>query len=112
MAAISSPNRSLVRSQYAHCRPAGGLVASQARRFQSSNTDIPYAVSIDAYDTDRLLLRQKNFEKDPSNLSNAYEYLRELNRQGKYLTVRRLYQKHELTFRDARAGSFVSLIRE
>jgi hypothetical protein len=109
MAAISTSNRRLMRSQ---CARAGGIVGVPSRHFQSSDSDQPFAVKIDAYDTDRLLLRQKNFEKDPKNLQAAYEYLRELNRQGKYLTVRRLYQKHELSFRDNRAGSFVALIRE
>ena len=34
-----------------------------------------------------------------SNAEFAYLYFRELNRQGKYLTVARLYEKHELDFR-------------
>jgi hypothetical protein len=39
------------------------------------------------------------FEKDPKNLEAAHLYLRELNREGKYLTVVRLFQRNELTFR-------------
>ena len=48
---------------------------------------------------DKLLVLQKNFESDPSDLMAAEEYLRELNRQGKITTVIRIYQKYELHFR-------------
>jgi hypothetical protein len=48
---------------------------------------------------DKLLVLQKNFENDTSDLMAAEEYLRELNRQGKITTVIRLYQKYELHFR-------------
>lgn len=39
------------------------------------------------------------FEKDPKNLEAANLYLKELNREGKYLTVVRVYQRNELNFR-------------
>jgi hypothetical protein len=40
---------------------------------------------------ERLFFYQKLFEKDPKNLEAAHLYLRELNREGKYLTVVRLF---------------------
>jgi hypothetical protein len=51
---------------------------------------------------DKLLLLQKNFEMDTSNMEAAEAYFRELNVQGKYMTVIRLYQKYELHFRSSR----------
>ena len=48
---------------------------------------------------DKLLLLQKNFEKEPNNIEAAHEYFKELNRQSKFLTVVRLYRKNELNFR-------------
>lgn len=48
---------------------------------------------------ERLFFYQKLFEKDPKNLEAAHLYLRELNREGKYLTVVRLFQRNELSFR-------------
>ena len=48
---------------------------------------------------ERLFFYQKLFEKDPKNLEAANLYLRELNREGKYLTVVRLFQRNELSFR-------------
>jgi hypothetical protein len=39
---------------------------------------------------------QTRFEKDPRNLSNTYEFFRLLNQHEMYLTLVRLYFKHEL----------------
>ena len=58
-----------------------------------------YYTKIDENQMDKLLLLQKNFENQPNNIEAAHEYFKELNRQGKFLTVVRLYQKHELNFR-------------
>ena len=58
----------------------------------------PYAVELGAHETDKLLLLQKNYERAPQNYEAAFEYLRELNRQGKYLTVIRLYKNAEIRF--------------
>ena len=44
------------------------------------NQPYPYAVDIGPHETDKLLLLQKNFERDPSNSVAAWEYFRELNR--------------------------------
>ena len=49
-------------------------------------------------DAKRLHRLQTEFEKDPQNVQNAYELFAELNRHGKYNTVIRLYDKHELAF--------------
>ena len=39
---------------------------------------------------------QERFEHDPNNIDAAYKLFRELNKHGMYLTVIRLYWKHEL----------------
>jgi hypothetical protein len=49
-------------------------------------------------DVKKLHRLKEQFEKDPSNTQNAYELFAELNRHGKYNTVIRLYDKHELAF--------------
>ena len=63
-----------------------------------------YYMRIEPNQIDKLLLLQKNFEKEPNNVDSAIEYFKELNRQGKFLTVVRLYQKHELSFRKSRTN--------
>ena len=55
---------------------------------------------------------QKNFERDPQNSIAAWEYFRELNRQGKFLTVIRLYKTDELQLLDKRNGEYREKIRE
>lgn len=45
-----------------------------------------------------LLDYQKKFEADPNNVDNAFYYFRELNRNGKFQTVVRLYAKYELPY--------------
>lgn len=49
-------------------------------------------------DVKRLHRLQTDFEKDPSHSQHAYDLFTELNRHGKYNTVIRLYDKHELAF--------------
>ena len=39
---------------------------------------------------------QDRFERDPSSVANAYKLFRELNKHGMYLTVIRLYYRHDL----------------
>ena len=45
---------------------------------------------------------QEIFEKDPGSVKNAYKVFRELNRHGRYMTVVRLYDKHELQYASPR----------
>lgn len=47
----------------------------------------------------RLMERQLKFDKAPKDLTIAYKYFRELNRNQKYSTVLRLYAKYEGDFR-------------
>ena len=50
--------------------------------------------------------RQRFFDRTPTDTTAAYKYFRELNRQQKYQTVLRLYNKYEADYRssmDARA---------
>ena len=47
----------------------------------------------------RLMERQLKFDKQPKDLTTAYKYFRELNRNQKYATVLRLYAKYEGDFR-------------
>ena len=56
-------------------------------------------MKIEQNQIDKLLTLQKNFDSEPDNIESAHEYFKELNRQGKYLTVVRLYRKNELKFR-------------
>lgn len=72
----------------------------------------PYAIEVGAHQTDKLLMRQKTYERDPLNYEAAFEYFRELNRQGKYLTVIRLYQRAELKFSEKNVGQYKEKIRE
>ena len=69
------------------------------------STGEDYYMKIEQNQIDKLLLLQKNFEKEPNNIEAAHEYFKELNRQGKFLTVVRLYQKHELNFRKSTSHS-------
>ena len=39
---------------------------------------------------------QERFEKEPTSIEKAYKLFRELNKHGMYLTVIRLYYRHEL----------------
>ena len=70
----------------------------------------PY-VDIGPHETDKLLMLQKTFERDTKNTNAAWEYFRELNRQGKFLTVIRLYKTNELAFLDRRNADMVDLIK-
>lgn len=79
---------------------------------QQSTSHYPYALDVSPHDTDKLLLLQKNFEKDSKNAVAAWEYFRELNRQGKFLTVIRLYKTDELQLLDKRNGDYREKIRE
>lgn len=45
-------------------------------------------------ETDKLLFYQKSFQLEPTSGQAAFMYFRELNRQGKFGTVIRLYAKH------------------
>ena len=45
------------------------------------------------------MARQVKFDKAPKDLSCAYRYFRELNRNQKYSIVLRLYAKYEADFR-------------
>ena len=47
---------------------------------------------------DHLFRYQKAFDRDPNELDATHDYFRELNRQGKYLTVIRLYQQKEVHY--------------
>jgi hypothetical protein len=44
----------------------------------------------------RLHELQTQFESEPTNTRHAYYYFSELNKHGKYNTVVRLYDKHQL----------------
>ena len=79
--------RSFFTSNITSSENTGNIHASRA---------YPYAVDVGPHETDKLLLLQKNFERDPQNSIAAWEYFRELNRQGKFLTVIRLYKTDEL----------------
>mgnify|MGYP007032763219 CR=1 FL=1 len=57
-------------------------------------------------------MRQKTYERDVKNYEAAFEYFRELNRQGKYLTVIRLYKNNELRFSEKNIGKYRELLRE
>ena len=39
---------------------------------------------------------QRKFENEPENMDHAYKLFRELNKHSMYLTVIRLYWKHDL----------------
>lgn len=96
----------------------------QSRQFQTSaiaNSEsdsyrtpspYPFALDISPQDTDKLLTLQKNFERDPRNSEACWEYFRELNRQGKFLTVIRLYKTDELQLLEKRNGDYREKIRE
>jgi ATP-dependent Zn protease len=43
--------------------------------------------------------RQRQFDSNPTNAEFAYKYFRELNRQQKFHTVKRLYEKYETDYR-------------
>ena len=66
------------------------------------------------------MAHQKKFEAEPNNLEFAYKYLRvsghlieqELNRHGKYLTVIRLFNKHETEFFKNTKDSFLEKIND
>ena len=71
----------------------------------------PFTTELGQHDTDKLLTLQKNYERDPKNVDGAWEYFRELNRQGKYLTVIRLYKNEELSLLDRRHGAKIEQIK-
>ena len=71
--------------------------------FQESARAYPYVREVSDLDTDRLLMRQKQYESgDAGNYEAALQYFKELNRQGKHLTVVRLYRKAEIRFKEER----------
>ena len=117
----SHANRRLFFTAARQARPAQ-LVDMTGRRsfFKSANlssefrqsASYPYAQDVGPHETDKLLLLQKNFERDPQNSVAAWEYFRELNRQGKFLTVIRLYETDELQLLDKRNGEYREKIRE
>lgn len=78
---------------------------------ESSDRAYPFTIEIGPQDTDKLLTLQKTYEKDPKNALAAWEYFRELNRQGKYLTVIRLYKNDELSLLDRRHGAYTEHIK-
>ena len=45
--------------------------------------------------------RQRFFDRTPTDITAAYKYFRELNRQQKYQTVLRLYNKYEADYRSS-----------
>lgn len=45
-------------------------------------------------DAEELHKHMENFESNPKNLDYAYVLFRELNKHGMYLTVVRIYNKH------------------
>ena len=45
-------------------------------------------------DAEELQKHMENFESNPKNLDYAYVLFRELNKHGMYLTVVRIYNKH------------------
>lgn len=47
----------------------------------------------------KLIERQRQFDSNPTNAEFAYKYFRELNRQQKFHTVKRLYEKYETDYR-------------
>ena len=53
-------------------------------------------------DTQKLHKLQSQFERDPLNVQAAYDLFSELNRHGRYNTVIRLYDKHELAYASAK----------
>ena len=46
-----------------------------------------------------LIDRQRQFDSNPLNGQFAYKYFRELNRQQKFHTVKRLYERYETDYR-------------
>jgi hypothetical protein len=51
---------------------------------------------------DSLMERQRQFDRSPSDVQAAYKYFRELNRNQKYQTVLRLYNKYETDYRSSK----------
>jgi len=48
-----------------------------------------------------LMERQRHFDRSPTDVHAAYKYFRELNRNQKYQTVLRLYNKYETDYRSS-----------
>ena len=77
------------------------MTAQDIRRaFSTATASIDSSISdeMTLEDVNRLHRLQTEFEKDPQNVQNAYELFAMLNRHGKYNTVIRLYDKHELAY--------------
>lgn len=58
-----------------------------------------YFIPVDNDSKINLARLQTNFEENSSNLDAAEAYFKQLNREGKYSTVVRLYKSNELQFR-------------
>mmetsp|Transcript_45927 Transcript_45927/g.33675 ORF Transcript_45927/g.33675 Transcript_45927/m.33675 type:complete len:140 (-) Transcript_45927:1297-1716(-) len=55
---------------------------------------------------------EKKFINEPSEVEHAFNYFRELNRHGKYHTVLRLFNKHEMVLSYKRQSPFYEKIME
>jgi hypothetical protein len=53
-----------------------------------------------------LIEKQRKFDHAPTNSVIAYKYFRELNRQHKFHTVVRLYEKYEPEYRSNKGADF------
>ncbi|CDW88406.1 metalloprotease m41 ftsh [Stylonychia lemnae] len=60
----------------------------------------------------KLLQYQHKFEQNPQNIESAFYYFRELNRNGHYPTVVRLYNKHELSYSISNQVKYFDKIRQ
>ena len=81
----------ILQPQFLYQRPTPFMF--QARKFSTVADLIENRMEVE--EAEKLHELMDNFESNPSKSENAYVLFRELNKHGMYLTVVRLYNKHE-----------------
>jgi len=82
-----------------HSNYFSGIAAAGMQRRLYSTSDYWYTVKVDNDSKSNLAKLQTEYEMNPKNFEAATEYFKQLNREGKYQTVIRLYKSSEITYR-------------